>query len=98
MAMHVQDGWYAERLESGGVRIRKLNAFGIESERLDMTPEGWASVVASVSKGGEEAGRFYVAKAFHMGTEIGCECPIDDLHRLNCVLGINPPPAPEAGK
>lgn len=32
-----------------------------------IAPAAWASVVASVSKGGEEAGRFYVAQAFHEG-------------------------------
>ena len=73
-AMHVQDGWYAERHEDGSVVIRKHNGAGIESERLHVTAEVWASIVSSVSKGGEEGGRYYVALAFHNDTEVGCGC------------------------
>lgn len=89
--MHAQDGWYFARVADGAVRIEKREN-GACCDCTEIPAEGWASVVASVSKGDEEGGRFYLALAFHNGTEIGCQCPIDDLHRLDCVLGINPGP------
>lgn len=89
---HAQDGWYFQRLAGGSVRVRFVNAFGIEAARTDLAPETWASVAASVSHGAEERGRFYLARQFHMGGEIGCQCHIDTLHRLDCVLGIDPAP------
>lgn len=90
LAMHIQDGWYADRLTDGGVLIRKVNSDGTESERLRMTAEGWASVVASVSVGGEEGGRYYLARAFHTGEPVGCNClhPAPNDHGYDCTLGL----------
>ena len=65
---HYRDGLFFVRLEDGFVEIRKLERSGdteivLLSVRID--PDGWASIVAAMSKGGEEHGRFYEAKKFH---------------------------------
>ncbi|MEQ1891067.1 MAG: hypothetical protein ABL998_00875 [Planctomycetota bacterium] len=67
MSYHSHSNWHWERLPDGGVRIVKIGST-LKDVTLDehiVTAETWASIVASVSKGGEENGRFYDALAFH---------------------------------
>lgn len=66
---HWTNGWYFKRLENGSVRIRKATNF--ESQAPDLKPEielvippnEWASIVASVSVGGD-------AQNFQRATEL----------------------------
>lgn len=64
MAFHAKDGWYFERQPDGSVQIWQTDGDGRDHEVI-VTAETWASIVASVSLGGEENGRFYEALAFH---------------------------------
>ncbi len=59
----IQDNWWFQRLENGDVRIgKKKNVYVIIPNSV------WASVVCSVSKSGEEFGRWYLANDFHNST------------------------------
>lgn len=60
MSYHSHSDWHWKRLPDGGVRVTTGGG-----EEHTLTAEAWASIVASVSKGGEENGRFYDALAFH---------------------------------
>lgn len=69
---HAFDGLYFERLPDGSVRIVKTDGKHqpgqcAASEVVDMvlTSDTWASIISSVSAGGEEDYRWYLAKAFH---------------------------------
>lgn len=73
---HWQNNTYFGRTEDGSVRILKLSAtpkeFPAVSDEypdavLDVTvdADSWASVIASVSAGGEAHNRFYAAQKFH---------------------------------
>jgi hypothetical protein len=67
---HSHGNWYWERLADGSVHVTQRGphpVFGkgeIVAEHT-VTPDVWASIVASVSAAGEECGRFFVAQAFH---------------------------------
>lgn len=76
---HIADNLFFGRLADGSVRVLKFKAppkIWPQADRyyepatliLDQTipAPSWGSVVASVSLGGEENGRFYIAQAFHM--------------------------------
>ena len=68
---HYRDGLSFGRLHDGSVVIVKTDRSTItdgeefEIFRIVIDPNNWASIVASVSKGGEEHGRFYQAQRFH---------------------------------
>lgn len=71
---HVDDGLCFERIKDGGVRVVKYESGDGCSHGDPDTPmvfgqvidaDGWASIVSSMSKGGEIDNRFYSAKAFH---------------------------------
>lgn len=71
---HVQDGLYFGRLPNGDVRIVKTGDNidpGFHAQKiLDVIIPGniWASVIASMSAGGEENERWYPAVDFHNST------------------------------
>lgn len=61
MSYHSHSNWHWQRLPDGSVMISGRD----QGVAHVVTAETWASIVASVSKGGEENGRFYDALAFH---------------------------------
>ncbi len=68
MSFHSHSKWHWERLPDGGVRVTHPEIDPLSNERVTehrLTANEWASIVASVSAGGEVAGRFYTALAFH---------------------------------
>ena len=72
MAFHWKDNWYFERLSNGGVRIyheeranKGEGEFPEYDTCLDIDPDSWASIVASVSKRGETGETFRQAREFH---------------------------------
>ena len=65
---HWRNGLSFGRMPDGSVLISKTELSGeseIETFRAIIDPNGWASIIASVSKGGEDDGRFYEAMRFH---------------------------------
>jgi len=60
---HSHSGWHWERAEDGSVNIYNGDVL-VHSESAD----SWASIVSSVSAGGEMDNRFYTAKDFHFST------------------------------
>ena len=66
---HAKDGWCFERLESGAVHVWNP-ALGPNCS-LMMTPDMWASVVASVSVRGDNAQDHHSALMFHDTTRMG---------------------------
>lgn len=72
MAFHLKGGWYFERLDDGSVRIcheeegtRADGGFVEYDVCLDIDPDSWASIVASVSAKGETGERFQEAVRYH---------------------------------
>jgi len=67
---HSKDGWFFVRLAYGKVAIEKhvnpSERSAVEA-RIVLTPEDWASIVASVSSGGEINDRYQKALDFHNG-------------------------------
>lgn len=66
MSFHTHDGWRWKRLSDGSVAVYPPH--WQPGDEHVITADGWASVVASMSAGGEVDGRFYVAQAFHAST------------------------------
>lgn len=69
---HVGEGWYFERLEDGGVCVRKVHDYDQATdtwsgEGYAMSPDTWASVVSSMSRPGENLDTFRRARDFHEG-------------------------------
>lgn len=65
---HWREGWYFERLENGDVRLRKDTEHPSEAlpfVDVIIPAREWASIVSSVSHGGETGERYRVAVAFH---------------------------------
>lgn len=65
---HTHDGWYFKRLPDGSVRIVVSESAHVDAPvvREHVLPENeWASVVASVSAGGEDYDRWMAARDFH---------------------------------
>lgn len=78
---HLKDNHYFGRKLDGSVRILRFSADATKfppgewpdadepypEALFDLTvePDGWASIVASVSVYGEAGGRFYEARRFH---------------------------------
>ena len=72
MAFHWKDNWYFERLDDGSVRIYHEENYidrdtGIKEYDvcIDIDPDSWASIMASVSVRGDTAEAFQEAKEFH---------------------------------
>lgn len=76
---HWRDGWYFGRTASGDVRILKFTKNpDIFPKPDDIHPNAavdllvpsqeWASIVSSVSYGGEQDGRYFAALQFHQNT------------------------------
>jgi hypothetical protein len=67
---HAKNNWYFERQPSGLVRIVKREGEKAANPILvavTLTPEMWASIVASVSEMGETGQTFRAALMFHNG-------------------------------
>ena len=65
---HYKDGLYFDRMENGDVHlIKREDAHPLSKIILDtvISVDGWASIVSSVSKLGEDHYRYYIAKSFH---------------------------------
>ena len=72
MMFHAHDGWFFGREPDGSVKIQKrVSAYDdaplvVEGVfQANMVNNEWASIVASVSRGGEEHFRFYAAEKLH---------------------------------
>ena len=95
IGFHWQNGIYFKRLDDGAVEIVQESEKPANYLRIDA--DSWASIVASVSKQGEEQGRFYQAKEFH-GSEKDMrgliEAIIHDAVK-QVELGIDPVLIPE---
>lgn len=82
---HAKAGWFFERRLGGSVVIVRRRTANENSQivaEIILSPNEWASVVASVSSGGEFNGRWKQALDFHNTTWICSRCnhvnPIDD--------------------
>lgn len=65
---HLRDGWFFRRLSNGSVSIEKLENAKETSpivSYINISPEEWASVVASVSKHGDFNPYYQQALDFH---------------------------------
>lgn len=89
---HSKDGWYWERTPEDGVLIQLETPQGNIIAEHRLTAEAWASIVASVSRRGEESGRFYEALEFHRGAPHSEPClPCDAAKLENEDLAKNTP-------
>lgn len=69
MIHHSKNGWFFHRLKNGMVAVEKRDGQKDTSpvmERGVFTAEEWASIVASVSSGGEVNDRWRKSLDFHM--------------------------------
>ena len=69
-AFHWKDGWYFKRMKDGSVRVMhsaEMPMTGEEYLHPDLTipPNEWASIVCSVSAGGETGERWEASQDFH---------------------------------
>lgn len=73
---HYKEGWYFSRLEDGSVLIERESEqktwkggrmAPLITARMVIDPDGWASVVASVSAPGDNAETFKSASELHAG-------------------------------
>ena len=65
---HVNDGLFFGRKENGDVRIVKTQDGKIDSPiifDIIVDKSGWQSAISSVSAGGEDGYRYYLADIFH---------------------------------
>ena len=69
MAFHYRGGVYFERLLDGAVKLSKIPAEGTPVWELTIDPDAWPSIVVAVSKHGETAQNFQIAKQLHMGAD-----------------------------
>ena len=72
MAFHWKDGWHFERITEpnperyGWVRVYHIpDGSGVADVDIEIEPNSWASIVASVSPEGETGFTFGLAKALH---------------------------------
>lgn len=73
MAFHWKDGWFFERMPTelapgtyGRVRIYHQAVDQASPDvDIEIDPESWASIIASVSEVGETAHSYSIAKALH---------------------------------
>lgn len=70
MSFHAKDGLFFERGGDGSVVVSLLpeDDRSLRTRRIELDAGTWASVVASVSAGGETYASFATAQAFHTGT------------------------------
>lgn len=75
-AFHAVNGWYFKRLEDGRVRVVK-RAFPREDASveamIEFDADTWASIVASVTAEGENAGTFQAAEGLHAGKRVAVD-------------------------
>jgi hypothetical protein len=76
---HSHSNWFWNRTETG-VSVNHVTANG-EVISHELTHEAWASIVASMSKGGESDLRFYSALAFHHSVGHVDICKAPDTER-----------------
>lgn len=77
MSHHIQNGIYVHREPDGSVILYQGSEIVYERARLvgdyaeifKVTPEVWASIVASVTPQGETTETYYAALAFHSAKE-----------------------------
>ncbi len=63
---HFKDNVYFDRLEDGSVRIiQRHPTLTTPMIDINVDPDSWASIVASVSKGGETGDRVQAARELH---------------------------------
>lgn len=63
---HARDGWFFRREADGSVRILAPDSMGPGAHQaVALDANTWASVVASVSRGGETSESFQAARSFH---------------------------------
>ncbi len=65
---HFKDGWFFSRLPNGSVRIEKRISAKMESpieESVEIDPDSWVSIVASVSIKGETPSARLLARDLH---------------------------------
>ena len=66
---HYKDGFYAKRNTDGSVTLMKHKDAACQCVRAEfeftIDPNGWASIVASVSKSGETGEQFRAAESLH---------------------------------
>ena len=72
---HAHDGWFFERQPDRSVRVVKRASAHDDAPivvegvfQANASNNEWASIVASVSRGGEEDYRFFAAEKFHAST------------------------------
>jgi hypothetical protein len=79
---HYKDGLYVRRNKDHSVTIKQMKRNHVdETEALfevTIDENGWASIIASVSKDGEGDGRFYKALEWHNGTPEKYQKRVDD--------------------
>jgi hypothetical protein len=69
---HARDGFYFERTDDGGVRVRVAEDAKVDSPTLrevTLDDSAWASVVAAVCARGETGPTWREARAFHVEAE-----------------------------
>jgi len=65
---HARDNWFFRREDDGSVRVMAPDSMGPGAHQVVTLDENtWASVVASVSSGGETPESFQAAQRFHDG-------------------------------
>lgn len=64
---HAKEGWFFERVDNGDVRIMLIPAgFGGQpQQKVQLSSDTWASIVATVSAKGETSESWRAAKDFH---------------------------------
>ncbi|WAZ20154.1 hypothetical protein STRCI_001253 [Streptomyces cinnabarinus] len=63
---HARDNWFFRREDDGSVRILAPDSIGPGAHQaVTLDADTWASVVASVSGGGETSESFQAARSFH---------------------------------
>lgn len=86
---HWQMGWFFKRMSSNCVRVSHVitNDHGEREvvEQFQILPDEWASIICSVSRGGETSEKFQHIQQFNLGFDV-----------LNPPAVVGPqPPAPE---
>jgi hypothetical protein len=67
---HYKDNWYFKRLEDGSVLVSRVHSVKGQEQlytQICIDPMGWASIVTSVSGGGETSERFFEFLKYHKG-------------------------------
>lgn len=65
---HARDGWFFRREDDGSVRVLGPDSLGPGAHQVvTLDADAWASVVASVSSGGETFETFRAARSLHDG-------------------------------